>query len=79
MIAGPPVRRMRGRARALAPVGQLGTICHRGCRSDAVGERAVLDPRGGMAQHEVAFGVGQVLGSGAGDIAGAHGPVDADL
>jgi hypothetical protein len=78
MIARSPVWRMGGRASVLAALGLLGTFGG-GRRRDAVRERAVLDPRGGVADHEVALGVGQVLSSRPGDVTGPHGTVDPDL
>ena len=80
LIARPPVRGMRGRASALAALrARSARSADRRRRRDAVGERAAFDPRGGVADHEVALGVGQVLGGGTGDVTGPHRAVDPDL
>jgi hypothetical protein len=70
---------MRGRTSALAALGLIGPISDGRRRRDAVGERAAFGPHGGVADHEVALGVGQVLSSRPGDVTGPHGTVDPDL
>ncbi len=70
---------MRGRAGILAAFGLLGPIRGGWRRRDAVGERAAFGPHGGVADHEVALGVGQILRCRPGDVAGPHGPVDPDF
>jgi hypothetical protein len=70
---------MRGRTSALSALRLLGPISDGRRRRDAVGERAAFGPHGGVADHEVALGVGQILRGGPSDVAGPHGTVDPDF